>query len=66
MEFALIAMKLLTAATGLATALVKLYTQSTEQKRPVCDKEASDADPSEAHKQRRCPLAKPGFRWHSF
>lgn len=49
MEFALIAMKLLTAVIGLATALVKLYIQSTEQKRPVCDKEASDADPSEAH-----------------
>lgn len=49
MEFALIAMKLLTAITGLATALVKLYNQSTEQKRTTGDKEASDADPSEAH-----------------
>ncbi len=49
MELLTIVMKLLTAVIGLATALVKLYIQSTEQKRPVCDKEASDADPSEAH-----------------
>lgn len=49
MEIAEIAMKLLTALTGLATALVKLYIQSTEQKRPVCDKEASDVAASEAH-----------------
>ena len=40
----------LTAFTGLVTAAVKLYTQSTEQKRQGFDKEASDADPSEAHK----------------
>lgn len=49
MEFALIAMKLLTAATGLATALVKLYIQSTEQKRTTGEKEAPDGATSEAH-----------------
>lgn len=41
MEIAEIAMKLLTALTGLATALVKLYIQSTEQKRTIGEDDMS-------------------------
>ncbi|MDE8703333.1 hypothetical protein PZH32_10225 [Adlercreutzia equolifaciens] len=49
MELLTITMKLLTAAIGFATALVKLYIQSTEQKRTTGEKEAPDAGTSEAH-----------------
>ena len=49
MEIALVVIQLLTALTGLATAAVKLCTQSTEQRSRFGEKEASDADPSEAH-----------------
>ncbi len=49
MEIILFAIKLLTALTGLATAIMKLCTQSTEQRSRFGEKEASDADPSEAH-----------------
>ena len=49
MEILLFAIKLLTALTGLATAIMKLCTQSTEQRSRFGEKEASDADPSEAH-----------------
>ena len=49
MELALVILQLLTALAGLATAAVKLYTQSTEQKRTLGDKEGS-------HQKRHCPL----------
>ncbi|MEC4183702.1 hypothetical protein VJ918_02655 [Adlercreutzia sp. R21] len=53
METALLVVQLLTALTGLATAVVKLCTQSTEQKRTLARKEGPDADTSE-------PLSKNG------
>ena len=49
MEIALAILQLLTALAGLATAAVKLYIQSTEQKRTFGDKEGSDAGTSEPH-----------------
>lgn len=49
MEIALLVVQLLTAFTGLATAVVKLCTQSTEQKRTFADKEGSDVPASEPH-----------------
>ena len=49
MEIALVVIQLLTALTGLATAAVKLYTQSTEQRRTLADKEGSDVTASEPH-----------------
>ena len=54
MELALVILQLLTALAGLATAAVKLYTQSTEQKRTLGDKEGSDVAAS--HQKRHCPL----------
>ena len=50
MEIALVVIQLLTALTGLATAAVKLYTQSTEQTRQGFDKEAPSGDALGAHK----------------
>ena len=50
MELTLLNLQLLTALTGLATAAVKLYIQSTEQKRQGFDKEASGEIAPEAHK----------------
>ncbi|WP_418994351.1 hypothetical protein [Adlercreutzia equolifaciens] len=49
MELALVILQLLTALAGLATAAVKLYTQSTEQKHTLGDKEGSDVAASEPH-----------------
>ena len=51
MELTMFILQLLTALTGLATAAVKLYTQSTEQKRPLVDKEGSDVAASEPRNQ---------------
>lgn len=51
MEIALVVIQLLTALAGLATAAVKLCIQSTEQKRPLVDKEGSDVAASEPHNQ---------------
>ncbi len=50
MELTLFILQLPTALTGLATAAVKLYTQSTEQKRQGFDKEAPSGDALGAHK----------------
>ena len=50
MEIAMAILQLLTALTGLATAAVKLYTQSTVQKRQGFDKEASGDSAPEPHK----------------
>ena len=50
MELTMFILQLLTALTGLATAAVKIYTQSTEQKRQGFDKEASSDSALEAHK----------------
>lgn len=49
MEIALVVIQLLTALAGLATAAVKLCTQSTEQRRTLADKEGSDVTASEPH-----------------
>ena len=49
MEIALLVIQLLTAFTGLATAVVKLCIQSTEQKSALADKEGSDAGTAEPH-----------------
>lgn len=49
MEIAIVILQLLTALAGLATAAVKLYTQSTEQTRTFGDKEGSDVPASEPH-----------------
>jgi hypothetical protein len=49
MEIILFAIRLLTALTGLATAIMKLCTQSTEQRRTLADKEGSDVTASEPH-----------------
>lgn len=53
MEIALLVIQLLTAFIGLATAVVKLCIQSTEQKSTLADKEGSDVRASE-------PLSKNG------
>lgn len=50
MEIAMAILQLLTALTGLATAAVKLYIQSTVQKRQGFEKEASGEKAPEAHK----------------
>ncbi len=50
MELILAIVQVLTAFLGLATAAVKLYIQSTEQKRQGFDKEASGDSAPEAHK----------------
>ena len=49
MELTMFILQLLTALTGLATAAVKLCTQSTEQRRTLADKEGSDVTASEPH-----------------
>ena len=49
MEIALVVIQLLTTLTGLATAAVKLYNHSTEQRSTFGDKEGSDVAPSEPH-----------------
>lgn len=50
MEIAMAILQLLTALTGLATAAVKLYIQSTVQKRQGFEKEGSDVPAPEPHK----------------